>query len=233
MPKIENNIAQAAAQAGQATIELAVFGAILIFILGTIVRTAVGNGYAQNENFKAMRMAMLASWNSSKNTNMSRTSASILFLEDRLSPDINKYGSLERNPSVAQGSGTFSYNVLYPLDSTEVSKNLPIMDIYINGQHFPFTTASYTTQTITRPACPAGGPYPPPAGNGTLTQAQCLQNQCLRNAREWAGGIVQASQFDNIIPVATLDATTSATLTANGNAIFQALINAGLVGTSG
>ena len=46
-------------QDGQAAIELAVFGAILIFFLGTIVRSAAGNSYAQNQNFKAMRMAML------------------------------------------------------------------------------------------------------------------------------------------------------------------------------
>jgi len=227
MLKKDNKIAQAA-------IELAVFGAILIFILGTIVRTAVGNGYAQNENFKAMRMALLASWNSSKAANMSRTSASILFVEDRLSPDLNKYGSLDRSPNISQGSGTFSFEEMYPLSQTEVASNLPIMDIYINGQHFPFTTAAYVAnRTITRPSCPSGGPYPPLTDGGTLTQAQCLQNQCLRNEREWAGGIVNASQFDNVIPVATLDSTTSATLTANGNAIFKALINAGLLATSG
>jgi hypothetical protein len=49
----------------QAAVELAVFGAILIFVLGTIVRSAVGNSFTQNQNFKAMRMAMLASWQGS------------------------------------------------------------------------------------------------------------------------------------------------------------------------
>ena len=59
----------------QAATELAVFGAILIFILGTIVRTAVGNSYTQNQNFKAMRMAMMASWQSSSRTSLSPTDA--------------------------------------------------------------------------------------------------------------------------------------------------------------
>ena len=76
----------------------------MIFILGTIVRSAVGNSYEQNQNFKAMRMAMLASWNSFKGAaNMSRTSASILFVEDRLSPDFNKYGELDRIPFIEAG----------------------------------------------------------------------------------------------------------------------------------
>jgi hypothetical protein len=45
----------------QAAIELAVFGAIVIFIIGTIVRSAAGNSYTQDQNFKAMRQAMLLS----------------------------------------------------------------------------------------------------------------------------------------------------------------------------
>jgi len=174
----------------QAAIELAVFGAILIFILGTIVRSAVGNSYEQNYNFKAMRMAMLASWNGSKAAqgkgalaNISHNSASILFLEDRLSPDFNKYGDLDRNVFIARGSGIFSYNLNYPWEVGEQIANLiPIMDVYINGQHFPFSTAAGAGTTLTYPVCSSGGPYEPPR-----TQAQCLQNQCLRNQREWSG----------------------------------------------
>ncbi len=202
------------ARAGQAAIELAVFGAILIFILGTIVRSAMGNGYTQNQNFKAMRMAMLASWNGSKAANMSRNSASILFVEDRLSPDFNKYGDLERNPYIAQGSGTFSYELFYPLDATEVASNLPIMDVYINGRHFPFTTASYVqNRTIQRPvSCPY-------AANS------CQQNQCLRNQREWAGGTVNESQLYTIVQGPLIDKI----LGANAHTIFNELANEGLI----
>jgi hypothetical protein len=213
----------------QAAVELAVFGAILIFLLGAIVRSAVNNSYQQNQNFKAMRMAMLASWNGSKAGNTSHNSASILFIEDRLSPDFNKYGDLDRNPYVANGSGTFTYQLLYPLDVGEPAANLPIMDVYINGQHFPFTTASYiTNRTITRPACSSGGPYPPPANGGSLTQAQCQQNQCLRNAREWVGGTVAESLFDNVIPV-TLSPTAGHQMAVNASTIFTEMANAGLI----
>jgi len=187
----------------QAAVELAVFGAILVFVLGTIVRTSVGNSYTQNENFKAMRMAMLLSWQGSESSkglgaaaNTAHNTASILFIEDRLSPDFNKYGDVDRNAYIAQGSGSFSYEMLYPLDVGEAANNLPIMDVYINGMHFPFTTASYVTNQIHRPgdasdpgapaACGSDGPYEFPK-DYPITQAQCLQNQCLRNEREWVG----------------------------------------------
>jgi hypothetical protein len=234
MLKMENKKTQVIAKAGQAAIELAVFGAILVFILGTIVRSAVGNSYTQNQNFKAMRMAMLASWNSSKAGNTSRTSASILFVEDRLSPDFNKYGALDRNPFIAQGSGTFSYEELYPLDVGEVASNLPIMDVYINGQYFPFTTASYVTnKTITKSTqCSSD------CNASTPQQQQCLKNQSNRNKREWALPTVNASLFDYVVPF-TFDTTnnysnisktkTDTTMAANGNAIFNELANEGVI----
>ena len=211
----------------QAAIELAVFGAVLIFLLGAIVRSAVGNSYTQNQNFKAMRMAMLASWNGSKNRNASRNNAAVLFVEDRLSPDFNKYGDLDRNPFVASGSGTFSYRLFYALDEDELggpASNLPITDMYINGQHFPFTTASYVTnKTITGSTecssdCQAS----------TSQQRQCLQNQINRNAREWGVGGVKESMFENIIPV-TLGPTAGTTMAANASTIFTDLKNAGLI----
>ncbi|MBF0571206.1 MAG: hypothetical protein HQL12_04980 [Candidatus Omnitrophica bacterium] len=221
----------------QAVTELAVFGAVLIFLIGTIVRTAVGNSYVQNQNFKAMRMAMLASWNDSKANPNSLTqvtahnSGSVLFVEDRLSPDSNKYGDLDRTPYIAQGSGTFSYNLMYPVDQGDVNANLPIMDVYINGQHFPFATASFVkNQPITRPAdCgyAGGGPYTPSVTQPMLTPQQCLQNQCLRQQREWAGGTVRVSSFDSIIPVTGATAPLR-TLQAQNNActIFSGLAQA-------
>jgi hypothetical protein len=173
----------------QAATELAVFGAILIFLIGTIVRIAVGNSYTQDQNFKAMRMAMLSSWRGSTDpsgNNTSHNQASILVIEDRLSPDFNKYGDLDRNPYVAQGSGSFSYQLLYPITSKyvpDILGNLPIMDIYINGQHFPLTEASYVPGKILSP---------PTCG---FQAGSCAQNQCLRDQRSWIGGIVQENSF--------------------------------------
>ncbi|MDE2221703.1 MAG: hypothetical protein KGK03_01390 [Candidatus Omnitrophica bacterium] len=208
---------------GQAITELAVFGAILIFILGTIIRTAVSNGYQQDVSFKAMRMAMLASWNDSRANPGSgpqvtaHNSATVLFVEDRLAPDYGKYGSMDRNPFMVSGSGTFSYNLLYPInndDPADIKNSLPIMDVYINGQHFPFTLASYVAnrricppgQCAEFPACGDGTPMTPAQaqaqclkGCGGETDLSCAQqcqlaavsqcklNQCMRNRREWGG----------------------------------------------
>lgn len=210
------------ATAGQAATELAVFGAILIFLLGTIVRTAAGNGFTQNQNFKAMRMAMLDSWNGAKANNISRNSASILIIEDRLSPDSSKYGDMDRNPYIANSSGTFTYLLMYPLAASEVAQNLPIMDVYIDGQHFPFTTAAWKT----------GVNIPVPSSYTCQYPANsCAQNQCLRNQREWVGGYVFQNQFQSIVPLPTgLTASQAlAQMQANASAIFQELITIGLI----
>ncbi|MDE2214555.1 MAG: hypothetical protein KGJ61_05465, partial [Candidatus Omnitrophica bacterium] len=228
--------------AGQAVTELAVFGAILIFILGTIIRTAVSNGYQQDISFKAMRMAMLASWNDSKaNPGMSpqvtaHNSASVLFVEDRLVPGFGKYGALDRTPFMVSGSGTFSYNLLYPIDNnspSDIDNSLPIMDVYIDGQHFPFSMASYVVgRTI----------YPPGQGGTAMcdknsqpissaqeqedcltaggnpqdcqqkAEAQCKMNQTCRNQREWGGQSIlkESALVTNDPPVAPITATTTA-----------------------
>ena len=162
---------------GQAATELAIFGAILIFVLGSIARASVANSFSQNQNFKAMRMALLESYRRMSSTpemtgqlaaSNSRNNASIIFIEDRLSPDVNKYGSLERTPYVASGSGSMTNRLFYPVDDGEVEANLPIMDMYINGQHFPFTTAGFSWKSISRPDICASG-----------------DELCERKRREW------------------------------------------------
>jgi len=199
----------------QALTELAVFGAILIYLMGTIIRTSMANSMTQNQNFKAMRMAMLESWKGSLAGNISRNGASVMIIEDRLSPDFNKYGDLDRNPYIANGSGTFTYELLYPLTpgQDDMQANMPVMDIYLNGQYLPLSTASFVTKTILNPAdspnCPLGtsGPF----DSYPLTQVQCQQNQCLRNKREWVGGIATEAQFQGVISPATVTMNSTAT----------------------
>ena len=157
---------------GQAATELAIFGAILIFIMGAIVRSSVANSYQQNQSLKAMRLAMLKSLQASNAEVSSHNSATILYIEDRLAPDFNKFGALERNPYVNSGSGTFSHRLFYPLDEGEVQSNLPIMDVYINGSHFPLTTAALKWKALTQP----------PA---SCTPTAVDYKECLRNKNEW------------------------------------------------
>ena len=210
----------------QAITELAIFGAILIYLLGSIVRTAASNSLTQNQNFKAMRMAMLKSWESSKKENISRNSASVLIIEDRLSPDVSKYGALDRTPYIANGSGTFSYELLYGLTPglDDMQANMPVMDFYINGQYFPLTTAAYRAfvtlpkdnPTGAIPGFPqcnqSGGPYSYAQGHCQTYPQQCMQNQCLRYQRDWGVSTstqlltIKAKQFNDVIqPVTVTD----------------------------
>lgn len=166
---------------GQAAIELAVFGAIVIFVLGMIIRTSVSTSFAQSESLKAMRFAMLQSLKTSQAGSTSRNSASVIFIEDRLSPDFNKFGPSDRSMFLAQGSGTFSNLLFYPVDFNEVQYNLPTSDIYINGVHLGLTSAGMrdiahvppyrigsTTERYKRSYCADLSNCPPaPVGIGT------------------------------------------------------------------
>lgn len=144
-------------QRAQAATELAIFGGIIIFLIGGIVRSAISSSYQQNDQLKAMRLALLKSYEYSiKQQGVGRNAASVLYIEDRLSPDAGKYGTLERVPFIAQGSGTISNLLMYPVDQADLgnpgdmeNKNIPMMDVFINGKHFTFSTAALRTGTGT------------------------------------------------------------------------------------
>jgi len=148
----------------QTVTELAIFGSILIFILGAIIRQAMQFGHFQNQNLKAMRMAMKASFEyseglkgphqlDSQGTN-SRNGASVLIIEDRLSAASAKFGAVERVPLLSSGSATHSRNLFRPTAAGTIN-NLPIYDVYVNGKQFPFTTAGFKTVCLmeTRAFC--------------------------------------------------------------------------------
>lgn len=152
--------------------ELAVFGAVLIFMVGVIIRQAVNNSFQQNQQFKAMRLAMTKSYQYSEGLKgdkgnpqegsmfsdsgspllgeqgfgedgtASRNFAAVLFVEDRLSPSSEKYGSVDRIPLVYGASATHSRNLFLPVGYGE-TENLPVFDVYINGKHFAFLTANF------------------------------------------------------------------------------------------
>ncbi len=129
---------------GQAALELAIFGAIIIFVIGMMIRSATSSSYSQAESLKAMRFAMLQSLQGSRIGSTSRSMSSVIFIEDRLSPGFDKFGSMDRSMFLAQGTGTFTNLLFYPVSFDEVENNLPTTDIYINGVHVPLTTANLT-----------------------------------------------------------------------------------------
>lgn len=132
---------------GQTAMELAVFGAVILFVLGLIIKQSVSNGYQQNFQLKAMRQALLTSCNYSGGCNpgvdsASRNSSTIIYVQDRLTASSAKYGSVDRMPLMASATGTHSHNLFYPVEDGEDTQ-LPIFDLFVNGQHFQLTASAF------------------------------------------------------------------------------------------
>lgn len=141
----------------QAASELAIFGAILLFVIGGLIRSGFQQSMQMNQQLRAMRMALSESWRSAQGQysgsipSISRTSASVLVVEDRLSIDATqKYGTRDRIPFVAMGSGTLTQNMFYSMEWGE-RLDLPVFDLFLNGQRFPFTTAAFDEYPVPQP----------------------------------------------------------------------------------
>jgi hypothetical protein len=140
-------------QKAQTAIELAVFGSILIFVLGVIIRTVLIRNHEQQAQLRATRMALTLSYtisNPPQNQIASHNSASILVIEDRLTAASSKYGAVDRTPFLVQASGSHTANMFMPVDYGD-SADLPMLDVYVNGKHFSFTTATFTAYNLPLP----------------------------------------------------------------------------------
>jgi len=148
-------------KAGQSAVELAVFGAVLIFLVGSIIRYTLSTSYQQDMSLKAMRMAMRQSYRHSSGVvqnpggtdgDASRNSASVVLIEDRLTPDSGRHMAKDRFPIVLSGSGTHSRNLFIPVEYTDENHkewwSLPMFDMYVNGVHFVFSTAGFKRQLL-------------------------------------------------------------------------------------
>lgn len=160
----------------QTAIELAVFGSVVIFLIGLIVRSVMTSSYQQNHRYKAFRLAMLMSFTFTEGIKdvpgnwgdgtASRNGASVLIIEDRLSAHSAKYGPTDRVPQLSFASATHSRNLFMPIDPGEYA-NLPSTDYFINGVHFVFTTANVATKYFNAAPNPAD-PHNPGNPNGHI-----------------------------------------------------------------
>jgi len=152
----------------QAAVELAVFGAIFIFVIGTIIRQALGFSYQQNQILKALRVAMLTSFRASEQGQASRNTASVLYVEDRLTASSAKYGTIDRVPYILSSTAMHTKQLFMPIESGEI-ENLNRMDMFINGKHFPLLTTNFKTICLTQNEASCVGSYDEWAGpyNGT------------------------------------------------------------------
>jgi hypothetical protein len=145
---------------GQAAVEIATFGAIVIFLIGVILRAHLNSFQNMDHETKSLKMALQVSNQNSQGighvANSSRNASTVLFIEDRLTPDFNKYATIDRSALVSNATGIMSNRLEYPIDFVtygnqpfgEVGFNLPIMDVYVNGLHFPLTTAGYVFRVL-------------------------------------------------------------------------------------
>ncbi len=142
----------------QTVSELAIFGAILLFVVGGMVRYAVNYNYNQNQQLAAMRYAFQLSFISGIKNDTSRKSVSVIFIEDRQEATVGRFGGQTRTPYILSGRGMFTNTLFLPQDFAV--DNVPVIDFMIDGDHFTFTTAAYKTYNVAYPVDEDGDPVP-------------------------------------------------------------------------
>ncbi|MCK5580879.1 MAG: hypothetical protein KAJ18_06360 [Candidatus Omnitrophica bacterium] len=169
----------------QAAVELAIFGAILMFVIGLIMRTGLTANHSMDTQLRALRLALSESYRTSEGhygSQAARNTAGIFLLEDRLAAGFgSKMGTRDRSPYMAGSSATFSRNLFYPINFEE-EENLPIYDVFVNGQRFPFSAAAFRTVVLSE----AGGEKPEwipecpnPAAWPDIPSGICWENDCV------------------------------------------------------
>ena len=142
-------------QKAQTAVELAVFGSILIFTLGVIINSVTTRGNEQQAAFRANRLALTLSFSSTASMKLAaRSRTSVLIIEDRLTAASAKYGAVDRTPYMVQATATHSTNMFMPVDFGD-DEDLPVLDVFVNGKHFTFTTSKFKTVTLPT-GCPGG-----------------------------------------------------------------------------
>lgn len=160
----------------QAVIELAIFGSIVIYLIGLIIAQGTSSSYQQEAELQAMRTSLLSSYQSARSGLALRNTASFMILEDRLTSGSGMYANTDRQPFMSVGSGTMSMHLFKPLDWEEVSNQseVPVMDVRINGQLFNLKVARGMTYRVRI----LGGANPATARVTISMLHACATNYC-------------------------------------------------------
>ena len=181
-------------RSAQSAAELAIFGAMLVFIIGLILRAGMASTQSMNGQLKALRLALSESYRTAEGyyhkdsvpgkwkPSGARNFSSFLLVEDRISVDAaGRFSSMDRIPFTAVSGGTFSRNILYPMEYGE-NDQIPLTDVIINGQRFPFTRAAFSEDILANndgtrypgiPECDRGLGSPPGQG------PRCWATECF------------------------------------------------------
>jgi len=134
---------------GQAILELALFGSILILCLGLLIRYGLSINYSQRLQMEAFRQAVKRAY-SGRNTFVN---ASYTILEDKPIPNpADPFGASERSVFGASAGAVWS-NQVYAASEYGAISDLPRVDYQINDKRYTFTTGafkdvSYNGQTL-------------------------------------------------------------------------------------
>ncbi len=178
-------------QSAQSAAELAIFGAMLVFVIGLILRAGLASSQSMNAQLKALRLALSESYRTAEGyyhrdstpgrwkPSGARNFASFLLVEDRISVDAaGRFSSMDRIPFTAVAGGTFSRNLMYPMEYAE-NDQIPLTDVIINGQRFPFSRAAFSEDILAHsdgsrwPAIPECDPgLGSPSGQGPRCWAE-------------------------------------------------------------
>ena len=170
-------------RSAQSASELAIFGAILLFVIGLIVRLGLASSQSMNQQLRAFRMALSESYRTAQGqytptppgpwkASAARNVATILLIEDRLSVDpTSKLGTRDRIPFITSSSATQSQNLFYTVDYGD-NFDLPIFDVVVNGQRFPFTLAGFKEVDLNNTNLPACSSHP---FGGTCWEDNCFE----------------------------------------------------------
>ncbi|MEI6437118.1 MAG: hypothetical protein WCO69_00035 [Candidatus Omnitrophota bacterium] len=144
----------------QSIIELAVFGSIFIFLLGSIFQQGYATIQYQQSQLQPLRMALLKSYQATHygslaaSSTYKRNSVSLFILQDQISPGAAKYGAIDRRPAIMSGTGSLSIGLMYTITWPDMEPNMdfsgkdprntsiPVYDVQINGQKFEFNLSS-------------------------------------------------------------------------------------------
>lgn len=139
-------------QRGQALVELATFGTVLLFCLGMLVNYGLQANYQQELEMRAFRQAMQESYNN--NSKGPNAGAEANLIEDRVGISTqDAYGVSERYAFGAGSRVTWNNNIMD--DYVDEAGNLryaylPETDFQINGQNHPYTTADFAVYPCSR-----------------------------------------------------------------------------------
>lgn len=139
---------------GQTAVELAIFGGVLIFVIGALINYILVFSYGQAYQMRAFRAALAYSYGKDTqgcgggtNFPLEQSSISMVMIDDRNMPDLsNPLGIMQRSPVFGVASLTFGRSLLLS-PAYGVRSDLPKVTFLINNKKYSFTTAGYGFMT--------------------------------------------------------------------------------------